>query len=452
MTTTAGRHALPPYVQARIGRLHLAVPAGWVAGAHASSEPLTALPRRQGAVAGLLATADGCVPVVDLARWVALPAPSDFAADDDTALTEPAPCYLTLRQGGQRLAIQVDELLGLRRVGADQVQRLHHRDDPDELFDAVLPGAAPGDPMACVLEPQRLMRLLALWCEDTPTQSAAGNRAVDSQATRPPRLALVRTASRRIAVDMRHVAELMPTPLLKTRLAPGGASAGFADWRGGTLAVLHAGWLQGEPSTAASPLCLVLRDDSGRAVALPVEELLGMADRPTDTVAPDLGAPSWQGERWTDASGPVEQVHVPALLDALPESALSQAGARAAPDRRATNDRPFFVLQAGRTAALPVDEVLAVVEAGSVSDDQRTLAWRGRQLPLRGQPAADGVVVVLQVAGEAVALRARRLLGLVPAGAAEMSALPGLPGARMLHLPTQAASYAVARASDLVPA
>ena len=61
-------------------------------------------------------------------------------------------------------------------------------------------------------------------------------------------------------------------------------------------------------------------------------------------------------------------------------------------------------------------------------------------------------MVVLQVAGEAVALRAQRLLGLVPAGAAEVSALPGVAGARMLHLPTQAASYAVARASDLVPA
>lgn len=452
MTTTTAARTLAPYVQARIGRLHLAVPAGWVAGAHASGEPLAALPRHQGAIAGLLATADGCVPVVDLARWVTLPAPGAAAADDDTALTEATPCYLTLRHDGRRLAIQVDELLGLRRVRADQVQRLHHRDDPDELFDAVLPGAAPGDPMACVLEPQRLMRLLALWCEDTPTPSAAGNRAVDSQATRPPRLALVRTAGRRIAVDMRHVAELMPTPLLKTRLAPGGASAGFADWRGGTLAVLHAGWLQGEPSMAASPLSLVLRDACGRALALPVEELLGMADRPTDTVAPDPGAPGWQGERWTDAGGPVEQVLVPALLDALPESALSQAGARATPDRCATNDRPYFVLQAGRTAALPVDEVLAVVDAGSLSDDQQTLHWRGRHLPLRGRPAAEGVVVVLQVAGEAVALRAQRLLGLVPAGAAEMSALPGLPGARMLHLPTQAASYAVARASDLVPA
>lgn len=450
--TTSARNALEPYVQARIGRLHVAVPAGWVAGAHASGEPLTALPRHQGAVAGLLATADGCVPVIDLARWVALPTPSDPTADDETALTEPAPCYLTLRQGGQRLAIQVDELLGLRRVGADQVQRLHHRDDPDELFDAVLPGAAPGDPMACVLEPQRLMRLLALWCEDTATHDAAATRVVASQAARAARLALLRTAGRRIAVDMRHIAELMPAPLLKARLAPGGATVGFADWRGGTLAVLHAGWLQGEPSTAASPLSLVLRDESGRAVALPVDELLGMADRPTDTVAPDPGAPAWQGERWTDAGGPVEQVRVPALLDALPESALAQGGARATPDRCATNDRPYFLLQAGRTAALPVDEVLAVVDAGSLSDDQQTLHWRGRELPLRGQPAADGVVVVLQVAGDAVALRAQRLLGLVPAGAAEVSALPGVPGARMLHLPTQAASYAVARADDLVPA
>lgn len=436
-------------VLARLGALHLAVPAAWVAGACVSDTPPSPLPRRQGAVAGLLATAQGCVPVVDLARWVALPQAASPVRAPPSG--QPA-CYLTLRQGGQRLALQVDELLGLRRVPAARVQRVHHRDDPEELFDAVLPGAAPGEPPICVLEPQRLMRLLSLWCDDAPTDSADHTCGPTAHTPRATRLALVRAAGQRLAVDMRHVAELMPLPALKTRLAPGGASAGFADWRGGTLAVLNAGWLQGQTPASAAPLALVLSDDSGRAVALPVDELLGIAPLPPDTVPADPGDAAWRGDRWTDADGPVEQLRVPALLDALPESALAQRGARTARDSRLRNDRPYFVLQAGRTAALPIDDVLAVVDTGSLTDDQQTLDWRGRQLSLRGQPATGGVVVVLQGANDAVALRVQRLLGLVPTGAAELSALPGVPGARMLHLPSQAASYAVASAAELLHA
>ncbi|RTL40070.1 MAG: chemotaxis protein CheW [Burkholderiales bacterium] len=443
---TVGGHQ--PFVLARIGGLHLGVPAAWVAGAHASREALTQLPRRQGAVTGLLPTPQGPVPVVDLGRWVTLPARAD---GDVTAVTEPVPCYLTLQQGGQRLAIQVDEVLGLRRVPAAHVQRIHHRDDPEELFDAVLPANAPDEPPVCVLEPQRLMRLLALWCDTSQARVSDAGDDSGRSTTASPRLALVLVAGRRLAVDMRHVAELMPMPSLKTRLAPGGASAGFAEWRGGTLPVLQAGALTGQSSTSTAPLALVVQDASGRALALPVDELLGMTSAPMQAVAPETGAQPWRGEAWTDDDGPVQALRVPELLDALPESALALSAARQAQSARASNDRPYFIFQSGRTAALPIDDVLAVVDSGPLDAHQQTLTWRGRHLPLRGVPTPGGVVVVLQGDAGAVALHVERLLGLVPAGAAEMSTLPGVPGGRMLHVPTQATSYAVARAADLVP-
>lgn len=449
MTAAPAATALHAVVLARVGSLAVAVPAVWVEGAQASRERLIQLPRRQGAVAGLLPTPQGCIPVVDLARWVPLPA--DGGRTDDPP-TDGAPCYLTLRQGNRRLAVQVDELLGLQRVPADRVQRLHHRDDPEELFDAVIPGTTPDEAAACLLEPERLMRLLALWCDDVPAEAVhkAGAGRTAANATR---LALLRVAGQRLAVEMQHVAELMPMPALKTRLAPGGASAGFADWRGGTLAVLRTGWLQGQTEANEAALALVVCDDSGRAVALPVDDVLGVTALPADTVAADEGQAAWRGSRWTDAEGSVELLVVPALLDALPESALARRNERtAAADTRVRNDEPYFILQAGRTAALPIGDVLAVVETGSLPDHQQTLDWRGRQLPLRGHPTPEGVVVVLQCAGDAVALRVQRLLGLVPAGGAEVSALPGVPGARMLHLPSQAASYAVTRAADLLRA
>lgn len=452
MTAAAPASPLQSLVVARIGALHLAVPAPWVAGALVSDAPLGALPRRQGALAGLLATARGAIPVVELSRWVDLPASQ---APAPAAGAASPPCYLTLQQDGRRLAVQVDELLGLRRMPADRLKRLHHHDDPEELFDAVLPGAGPDDPVICVLEPARLMQLLAVWCEGEPQAQAShtpGMAAPGPCAAPTARLALVRAGSQRLAVDLQHVAELLPLPALKTRLAAGGASAGFADWRGGTLPVLHNGWLQGRPAATTAPLALALSDGSSRAIALPVDEVLGMTTEPPDALPAAEGEPAWRGPRWTDAEGPVEALQVPALLDALPESALAQRGARTTGDTRSRNEQPYFLVKAGHTAALPIGEVLAVVETQGLADSQQTLDWRGRQLPLRGLPTAGGVVVVLQSASHAVALRVEQLLGLVPAGAGELNALPGAGGARMLHLPSQAASYAVSSAEALLRA
>lgn len=451
-------------VLARVGSLHIGVPVEWVAGATARGARLTPLPRRQGAIAGLLQTAQGCVPVVDIARWVPLP---EASPSPDLQVAEPQPCYLTLHQGSQRLALQVDELLGLRRVPAHQLQRLHHHDDPEELFDAVLPSANPADPTEpalCLLEPQRLMNLLAVWSEDSPeaNASATGGTATAATlgATQRPRVAIVRAGGQMLAVDMRHVAELMPMPALKTRLALGGASAGFAAWRDGTLAVLHAGWAQGIAATAApaAPFALVLCDATGRAVGLPVDELLGTEPMPADTVPAEPGAAPWRGCRWVDAGEQVELLDAAALLGALPEADLARPSAaraaRAAHQAGAArhNPRPYLVLSAGQALALPVDDVLAVMDVGALPTSQTTLTWRQQQVPLHTPAGTAGatLVAILSHNGVPAAARINRLVGLVPAGAGELASLPGMPGAQMLCLPAQAASYAVARGADLL--
>lgn len=445
MTTTTAAPAPVALVQARIGRLHLAVPAPWVAGVQASGEPLVHLPRRQGALAGLLPTAQGPVPVVDLARWVRMP---ELPASREASTPQGLPCYLTLQQERRRLAIQVDELLGLKRVPAEHLRRLHQHDDAEELFDAVLAGTAADEPPICVLEPQRLMRLLALWCEDG-SDSAAADGASTRQHARRPTVALARVAGRRVAVDMRHVAQLMPMPALKTRLPPDGPSAGFADWRGGTLPVLNSGWLHAQPAPPSCPLVLVLQDDAGHAVALPVEALTGTVERPPHISPPTEQAPAWLAAHWSDDEGQVDLLDVPALLAALPESALARQR-REPPATQARNEQPHVVLQAGGTVALPIDEVLAVLDAPTAAAGQTTFAWRGQQLSLRGAQGAPMVAVLAGADGELFARRIEGLVGLVPAGAAELSALPGRPGRRMLHVPGQAASYEVVGGAELV--
>jgi chemotaxis signal transduction protein len=447
----AGSAAAQPLcvVLARLGGLHIGVPVQWVAAATASRAELTALPRRQGAVAGLLQTEQGCVPVVDLARWVTLPETASPAE-----LQRVEPCYLTLHQGSQRLALRVDELLGLRRVPARQVQRLHHQDDPEELFDAVLPALGPDEPPVCLLEPQRLMQLLAIWCEDSPeTGEAATNDSTATRGAQPLRLAIIRTGAQRLALDMRHIAELMPMPALTVRLAPGGASMGFADWRDSTLAVLNPGWPLGLPVLPlAAPLALVIRNDGGLALALPVDELLGTTAMPAETVPAEPGAAAWRGCRWMEDGQQVELLDAPALLEALPESALARPTGRRRLDTRQRNEQPYFIVQAARTVALPIRDVLAVLEVGTLPPHQGTLDWRERQLPLHtpAGTASATMVAVIEHAGQPTAVRIHRLVGLVPAGAAEISSLPGAPGAQMLSLAAQEASYAVVQGRELL--
>lgn len=445
MTSAPAAAPMHSLVMARIGSLRLAVPAAWVAGAHASRDPLAVVPRRQGAIAGLLPTPQGTVPVVDLARWVPMP-----AGNADGAAAAP-PCYLILRQAKQRLALRVDELLGLRRVPAARLQRLHHRDDPEELFDAVL--ALDDDPVAapaCVLEPRRLMDLLALWGDDTDAATHE-DAAAGATATAPAaRLALVQSAGRRLAVDLREVAELLPMPDLTTRLPPGAPSTGFTEWRGGALPLLSAAWLHATDATPASPLALVMCDDSGRAVALPVDALLGTLAAPASLAPPEGSAAAWWRGGWVDDEGQIDVLGVPALLDALPESALARHRQQATSAQVRCNDRPYVVIQAGRTAALPIDDVLAIVDTATLPPEQTTLAWRGRQLPLRGPAGASTLAAVLAAADAPVALRIVRLVGLVPAGTGELGPLPGAPGAFMLHVPALSASFAATRAADLL--
>ncbi|PZP31657.1 MAG: hypothetical protein DI603_12495 [Roseateles depolymerans] len=452
------------WVVARLGRITLAVDARWVEGAQHASAPLTELPRRRGPLAGLLPTVLGLVPVVDLARWVRMK-PADAAAQaapDNPAEGRPEPYYLLLREGEQRLGVRVDALLGVRHLGPECLQRVHQQDDEEELFDAVL---MPGDddtPL-CVLEPQRAMQLLSVWMDaadrgnvsTSPSSNASTGTAAAASAgagTEPAvPLALLRVGGRAIAVESACVAELFSMPALSTRLPGGRASIGFAPWRGRTLPVLDPAWLlQLDEPVDGAPLALVLRDAQDRHLLLPVDELVGTCTMPAELTPPAADAPAWRGRRWNREGELVEQLCARTLLELLPEASLAQPGAGAAAQRpQNTNTLPHMLLHAGRPFAVPATDLLAVVEAPA--NDLAVLSWRDRQLPVRALPGADQgrLLAVVDSGDGCTALRIDRLLGLLPAHAAERSPLPGRPGAYMLSTAAPRASYVVRSGREL---
>jgi len=94
---------------------------------------------------------------------------------------------------------------------------------------------------------------------------------------------------------------------------------------------------------------------------------------------------------------------------------------------------------------------------GPLPPDQTTLTWRQRQLPLHTPEGTEKatLVAIVEHDGQAAAARINRLIGLVPVGMGEISALPGIAGstrsagAQMLNMPTHGASYVILRSSEL---
>ncbi|MFG6490340.1 chemotaxis protein CheW [Roseateles sp. BYS78W] len=435
---------------ARIGATRLAVDAAWVESALAADRPLEPLPRRSGPVAGLLATPRGLVPAVDIPRWVPLPGANATEAPTDALAAGAGHRYLVLARQGRRVGIRVDELMGIEQAPASRRQRMHHADDPRELFDGLL--AAEGDePPALVLEPGRLMDLLNLWvgcteAEARPSATAVVDRRTDSTA-------LFRVAGQVVAVRTRHVVELLPLPAAPASFVVSAATRNFVTWRDSMVPLLNAAWVMprsapGGTATLAAVLC----DDTGRHAMLPIDELLGHAAAPLHAPGLDDDAPAWWGGAWEADEGLARELRADVLLAALPESALRKTTQRLDPATRSpTNEHAHVVLQAGASFAVPMHEVLAILD--NAAADATTCQWRGQTVPVRqlGTTAPTGRLLALfHCEGGCIALRADRLVALLPAHAAETSSFPGRPGERMLTTREPNASYLVRSAAQLV--
>ncbi|MFG6456285.1 chemotaxis protein CheW [Roseateles sp. BYS96W] len=434
------------WVLARLGGWRLAIPADAVEGAQQPAAPLLPLPRHRGPLAGLLATDAGVVPVVDLPAWVQMPEPDDAAAAPASAARQEV---LILRRQQRRIGVRVDELLGVRRASATELSRLHQRPDPDELFDGVLQprdGSAP----AVVLEPGRLMDLIALWAEAAglDAATAATGAAPAPQAT-APEVALFRVAGAVLAISPAHVHELLPMPALGSVLGSRGATRGFAAWRGRMTPVVDAPWLLDQPAGAALPaLAVALGDATGRQILLGVDALLGTVPQPPAGSIHSAG-PAWRGAPWAHDGTLVQPLDVPALLDALPESRLAAGAPPAARAATATNEQPHLVLQAGTSFAMPLADVLTIIDDGQLNVAQ--IAWQGRQYPIH-QLAADAtgpLLALMEGTAGRLALRVQRLVALLPAHAAERMPVPGQPGKTLLTAPHLHASYVVKTANEL---
>ncbi|WP_426190796.1 chemotaxis protein CheW [Massilia sp. DWR3-1-1] len=376
-------------VLADAGAVVLAVAVEAVAGAVAWPARLDRLPRRGGAVCGVLDYFGQAIALLDLALWVDLGTPSATPRSYQRALV--------LHQGGRMVAIGVDQVRGLQRVAHTAIEQLSHDDDPQQIFHSTVRCAGVAG-LACLLDVDRLMALAQTWSDGAETgarhDGAAGASAsVAAPAAAPRTYGVVAGNGCRIAFPINDLAEVLPVPPLLPFHSP--LSEGLCQWRGRHVPVTSiakcfpALWADG---SAPAPLLAILQRD-GLLLGMLIDQVPDIVQLPAaDTTADSIQA---------DADGAL--IHLPsmaALHARFPETVLSREGATGAPvTTTATNVGSHLVYEAASTASTPLDGIEAVLDLPPLPPGATEMAWRGAPLALRdlrAAPGPAGTVIVLR--------------------------------------------------------
>lgn len=433
--------------EAVIGAVRIGIPAAAVLQAIPAPPPEAVLPRRRGALCGVVEYDGGLVPVVDLARWVEVGEAAPGAAAPGTAAPGAAAHarVLVLRDGLRSIGLRVDAVGGLVDLAPGQLTRLHHDDDEEEVFHSVA-RALDGGSVLSVLDVGRLADLAQAWhrADGAPGRSAGAAAAVAADtgsAADAPRhpYAVLQAGAMRLGVPAADLAEIIPMPALE-RFGTGAGGAAYCLWRGRHLAVLAADALAPDATTDAAadaqgeaPLLAVIVH-AGLALGLPVHAALELRAFGAATVpcAGGIGATLFDEE-----GRAVRLLDTARLFACFPEATLSRDGAlqgtRHAPRgaAQAANAVAYIVFEADGHGALPIDtveEVLALPPAVAAAPRlPAAMAWRGGSIALADlrpdagvRPGAPGHVLVVRGAHGPAAYVATRLHVMVPAGAGRL--------------------------------
>jgi chemotaxis signal transduction protein len=368
------------------------------------------LPLRTHALLGMVEHEGMAVPVVDLARWL----------DVGTAPAGAVPQLLLLRDGERTVGLRVDALEELVEVEAAALQRLHHGDDPDDVFHSAAPSG--NGVLLSLLEVTRLADLALCWSTAPAAATAAAPPAVD--ILQRTCYALLDTGHGLIGVPPAALAEVLALPAL-THIG----SSAWCRWHDSQLALIASAALFQAPGVAthvaAAPLLAVLQQ-ADLALGVPVQAVLRLEE-----FGPGVPSTDGVGENVIDASGAtVLLVDVTRLLARHPEAALARGDsvtsiASTSVGAGTSNAEAYIVFDAAGLQALPLAAIEQIVPLDVPLGP--TMAWQGAAIPLidlrgeaPGADGADGTVLVAQGAQGLAGHVVRRVQSLIPAGAGRM--------------------------------
>jgi chemotaxis signal transduction protein len=426
MDTASNAPASPALrlAQARIGAVHLGIPVETVVQAVPVPDSLALLPLRGKALRGVIEHGGALLPVIDLGRWV------DFGTA--AAIPGDSARILVLREGGRSIGLQVDALGGLVEAAAGQAVRLHHEDDPDDVFHSAVrvssevPG---GGAILSLLEVGRLADLAAAWSEAAPPVPPAPAAPAETPggAVETRLYALLDTGRGLLGVAPADLAEVLAMPALER--FGGGIGVAYCSWRGRHVAVLPGAALahgvdENGGDEIQAPLLAVLCHE-GLALGVPMR-----AVRQLQAFGAGLPMPGGLTSAVFDADGgEVRLLDTARLFARYPEAALSKpqqdAATPAAGAGGAANACAYIVFEADGVKAVPIGAVEHIVPLAQAAT--ATMPWRGAAIPLAdlrargrghdaGHDSAGGHVLVAHGPQGHVAYVVTRVLSLIPAG------------------------------------
>lgn len=412
--------------QACIGALWVGVPADSVVQAIPFPSAPALLPRREGALAGVVEHGGRLVPVVDLARWVDVGSAPQEAGRPATAHV------LILHGGGRTIGLKVDRVGALAEVAAGDVARLHHDDHEEEVFQcAVRLSDSDSGRILSLLDVDRLTHLCAAWHQDAAP--AAPTAAADEPPSVLRSYAVLQAGAARLALAADVLSEVLPLPPLDV-LGAGDGSA-YCTWRGRHLPVLTRAALGLEPAAdGAAPTLLAVVERAGLALGLPVHAALSLQSFDTTGLAQPDGLLS---VLFDPDGAPLQLLDEERLFARFPEAELSRDGGadrRTHTDvrdaRQVANAAAYIVFEGDGMYAAPIETVERIVSLReAATDGEGAMAWEGRPIRLRdlrsAGDAAGGDVMVVRSGDAHVGYVVSRVHLLVPPGSGRIYRMGG---------------------------
>lgn len=354
------------------------------------------VPRRKGALAGVIQSHGEAIPVASIGEWVKLDA-SPLSASADRRV-------LILRGKAGRLGILVDALLGVASVSRERIQQIFRNEDPEELFDRVVPPLDAAHQSLPLLEADRLLQLANMWCESrkvAPGQlSQRQKHEVHEKRLRYAVLSVGSPGSETLfAVPATAVSEALPAPVPESTLKLGSRNCGVTTYRGRKLAMVDFAAITGAGTNLVANWMTVV-SHKGSHLGLCIQATKQLLDLSPEEIEPSVDHPLLAGVAVVEQLGRVCVIDMDRLFESSPESVISgkqdaPPAAAPLPERRRQGESavPYLLFQAGRRYASPVDGIVQIVSLDAraeqeLSDGSSTMIrWRDRTVRVAGFPS-----------------------------------------------------------------